>query len=113
MSLLPTRTNFNQSAASVLTDLKKGDKEKRNEFVWIHQQRFYAIALLATNNPETAEELTVTSFHNVFSALRQINPKQIGMPIWIGSPHLLSMLVLSTIGIILKWRLPLTKLIQA
>jgi RNA polymerase sigma factor (sigma-70 family) len=82
MSLLPTRTSFNQSASGVLAELKKGDKEKRNEFVWIHQQRFYAIALLATDNPETAEDLTIAAFQTVFSALRQINPKQVGLPIW-------------------------------
>lgn len=62
--------------------MKKGDKEKRNEFVWIHQQRFYAIALLATDNPETAEQLAISTFQNVFFALRQVNPKQVAMPIW-------------------------------
>jgi len=82
MSILPTRTSFNQSASGVLLELKKGDKEKRNEFVWIHQERFYAIALLATDNPETAEELTIAAFQSVFFALRQINPKQVGLPIW-------------------------------
>ena len=82
MSILPTRTSFNQSASGVLIDLKRGDKEKRNEFVWLHQERFYAIALLATDNPETAEELTVAAFKNAFLALRQINPKQLGLSLW-------------------------------
>src|SRR6516162_11422691 len=82
MSILPTRTSFNQSASAVLVELKKGDREKRNEFVWIHQERFYAIALLATDHPETAEQLCITAFQNAFAALRQINPKQLGLPIW-------------------------------
>jgi RNA polymerase sigma factor (sigma-70 family) len=82
MSILPTRTSFNQSAASVLVELKKGDVEKRKEFVWIHQERFYAIALLATDHPETAEQLSITAFQNTFAALRQINPKQLALPIW-------------------------------
>ena len=82
MSILPTRTSFNQSASGVLVELKKGDTEKRNEFVYIHQQRFYAIALLATDDPALAEELTTKAFQSVFVALRQINPKQLGLPIW-------------------------------
>jgi RNA polymerase sigma factor (sigma-70 family) len=82
MTILPTRTSFHQSASSVLTELKKGDKEKRNEFVYIHQQRFYAIALLATDDPALAEELTTKAFQSVFVALRQVNPKQLGLPIW-------------------------------
>lgn len=82
MSILPTRTSFNQSASGVLLELKKGDTEKRNEFVWIHQERFYAIALLATDQPEAAEQLTMNAFQNAFAALRQINPKQLGLPIW-------------------------------
>lgn len=82
MSILPRRNSFNQSASGVLTELKKGASEKRNEFVWVYQERFYAIALLATDDPTKAEELTITAFQNVFSALRQTKPKEVGLPIW-------------------------------
>ncbi len=82
MSLLPTRTTYNQSAASVLAELKKGDRHKQNEFVFANQERVYAIALLAADNAEKAENLTMTAFQNVFSAIKQINVKQIGLPLW-------------------------------
>jgi len=82
MAILPSRTNFNQSASVVLADIKKGDKDKRNEFVWTYQERFYAIALLATDDPAIAEDLTVLAFQTAFLELNQVNPKQIGMPIW-------------------------------
>jgi RNA polymerase sigma factor (sigma-70 family) len=82
MSILPSRSTFNQSASSVLTTLKSGNKENQNEFVWNNQERFYAIALLATDDPIAAQELTIMAFQNVFIALKHINPKQIGLPIW-------------------------------
>jgi RNA polymerase sigma factor (sigma-70 family) len=81
MALLPSRTNF-QSAASVLTDLKKGDKEKRNEFVWMHQERFYSIGYIATGDPQAATDLTIAAFQSAFTALRQLNPKQVTVPVW-------------------------------
>ncbi|HEY9784584.1 MAG TPA: sigma-70 family RNA polymerase sigma factor [Candidatus Obscuribacterales bacterium] len=82
MAILPSRNNFNQPASAVLLELKKGDKEPRNNFVWAHQERFYAIAYMATGQPETATELTIMAFQNVFATLRQTNPKQVNMPLW-------------------------------
>jgi len=80
--MLPTRTSFNQPASAVLSELKKDNEEKRNEFVWLNQERLYAIALLAANDHEVATDLTILAFQNAFSTLHQINPKQVGMPIW-------------------------------
>lgn len=82
MSLLPTRAAYNQSAAGILAELKKGDPQKQNDFIWANQERIYAIALLATDSAEAAENLTLATFQNVFSAIKQINVKQIGLPIW-------------------------------
>ena len=82
MSLLPTRATYNQSAASVLAELKKGDRQKQNEFVFANQERLYAIALLASDHADKAENLTMTAFQNAFLAIKQINVKQIGLPIW-------------------------------
>jgi RNA polymerase sigma factor (sigma-70 family) len=82
MAILPARSNLNQSASVVLAELKKGDKEKRNQFVWDNQERIYAIALLATDDAEVAQDLTILAFHSAFTTLNHIVPKQIGMPIW-------------------------------
>lgn len=86
MAILPTRKSFNRSlelpASTVLSDLKKGDNTKRNEFVWIHLDRIYAIAYMATGDHDMSSELTITAFTNAFAALRQVNPKQIGVNIW-------------------------------
>jgi hypothetical protein len=57
MPLLPSKNSakeFDQSAVAVLTDLKKGGNDKRNEFIWVHQERIYAVALLGTGDHEHA-----------------------------------------------------------
>ena len=82
MSILPSRNNFNQSASTVLVDLKKGDKSTRDEFIWTNQDRVYAIAYIATGEPSLATEMTITSFQNAFAALKHMNAKTISMPIW-------------------------------
>ncbi len=82
MALLPSRTTYNQSASSVISQLKKGGQQQQNDFIWANQDRFYAIALIATDNPDVAENLTVAAFRNIFVAIRQINPKQMGLPLW-------------------------------
>jgi RNA polymerase sigma factor (sigma-70 family) len=82
MALLPSRTTYNQSASSIIVQLKKGGQQQQNDFVWNNQDRFYAIALIATDNPEIAERLTVEAFCNVFTAIKHINTKQIGLPLW-------------------------------
>jgi RNA polymerase sigma factor (sigma-70 family) len=82
MPILPSRSSFNQSASAVLSTLKGGNKEIQSDFIWNNQERFYAIALLSTDDPMVAEELTIQAFQNVFIALKHINPKQIGLPIW-------------------------------
>ena len=83
MTLLPSRTNFDKTAVSVLNDIKKGGKEARNQFVWEHQERVYAIALIATDNPDHAQELTITAFKNAFTQFDQKLPrKDSDMTIW-------------------------------
>jgi len=86
MSLLPSRTTSsntnNVSAGSVIADLKKGDPTKRNDFVWNHQERFYAIAFLATDDANAATDLTISAFQNVFSQLKSINTKQFTDGVW-------------------------------
>lgn len=83
MTLLPSRTSFNMSAASVLTEIKKGGNEKRNEFVWINQERVYAIALIATGSAQDAQEITIATFRNAFASLKQAVPKkESDMTIW-------------------------------
>ncbi|MBS2000464.1 MAG: sigma-70 family RNA polymerase sigma factor [Cyanobacteria bacterium SZAS LIN-5] len=82
MAILPTRNNYQQSASTVLVDLKKGDTSKRNDFVWMYQDRFYAIAYMATGDQNHANELTIMAFQNAFGALKQVNPKQVSMAIW-------------------------------
>lgn len=82
MSLLSVHAAYNKSAATVLAELKKGDRQKQNEFVFANQERLYAIALQASESHEKAENLTMTAFQNAFSAIKQINVKQIGLPIW-------------------------------
>ena len=82
MAILPTRNNYQQSASTVLVDLKKGDTSKRNDFVWMYQDRFYAIAYMATGDSNHASELTIMAFQNAFGALKQLNPKQVSMEIW-------------------------------
>ncbi len=82
MSLLPSRTTYNQSASSVISQLKKGGQQQQSDFIWTNQDRFYAIALLATDKPDIAESLTITAFRDVFTAVRHLNPKHIGLPLW-------------------------------
>ena len=85
MPLLPAKNNtkeFDQSAQAVLTGLKKGGGDKRNEFIWVHQERIYAVALLGTGNHDHASEVTISAFNNAFSALNQGLPKNPDMTIW-------------------------------
>jgi len=82
MSLLPSRATYNQSASSVISQLKKGGQQQQSDFVWANQDRFYAIALLTTDKPDIAESLTLTAFRDVFTAVRQLNPKHVGLPMW-------------------------------
>ncbi|MBX9668031.1 MAG: sigma-70 family RNA polymerase sigma factor [Candidatus Obscuribacterales bacterium] len=71
------------SASAVLTDIKKGGNEKRNQFVWENQERVYAIALLATGSPQDAQEITIATFRNAFATLKQGLPKkESDMTIW-------------------------------
>lgn len=66
----------------MLLSLKKGDQESRNEFVWLHQEKLYAIAYMATGDQEHASQITIMSFQNAFNALKHQNPKHITMPVW-------------------------------
>jgi RNA polymerase sigma factor (sigma-70 family) len=82
MPLLPSKTNYPQSSSTVLADLKKGDKEKSNEFVWMHQERVYAISYCATGDSQSATDLTIAAFQNAFGSLKTLNPKQMTASVW-------------------------------
>lgn len=83
MTLLP-RSNFTMPASTVLSDIKKGGTEKRNEFVWVNQERVYAIALIATGDPEAAQQLTIAAFRNAFTSLKSTTTPKKGddVTIW-------------------------------
>ncbi|HEY9758165.1 MAG TPA: sigma-70 family RNA polymerase sigma factor [Oculatellaceae cyanobacterium] len=83
MALLPSKSNnYPTSTSTVLADLKKGDKEKRNEFVWTHQERFYAIAYAATGDAEHATNLCIIAFQNVFLAIDKLKKGQVNTAVW-------------------------------
>lgn len=82
MPLLPPRNAAAQASPNILLDVKKGNLQARNEFIWQNQERFYAIAFMATGDPEAATQLTIMAFKNAFAALKQINPKQLGDAGW-------------------------------
>lgn len=83
MPLLPSRNSFHQPASAVLAELKRGAKEKRNEFIYLHQERFYAIGLLASGTPENATEIAISAFSNALNdAMKQPVPKNSDQSIW-------------------------------
>jgi len=85
MALLPAKNStkeFTQTALDVLADLKKGSGEKRNEFVWVHQERVYAVAYLGTENHDHATEVTISAFNNAFNALNSSLPKSPDISVW-------------------------------
>src|SRR6185369_9210153 len=83
MALLPSRNSTAaQSPTASLVELKKGNKEQREAFIWDQSKAVYAIALLGTGDSDIAGELTIKAFKYAFSALKQINPKQMKMEIW-------------------------------
>lgn len=82
MALLPPRNYSDQAASNILVDVKKGNQQARNEFIWQNQERFYAIAYLATGDAEVATQLSIMAFKNAFAALKQLNPKQVAGATW-------------------------------
>ncbi|MBX9672448.1 MAG: sigma-70 family RNA polymerase sigma factor [Candidatus Obscuribacterales bacterium] len=86
MPLLPTQNSatdeFEETALSVLTLLKKGGVKERNDFVWVHQERVYAVAYLGTGDPDHAEEVTLATFSNAFNSLNQNLPKNPDLTVW-------------------------------
>jgi DNA-directed RNA polymerase specialized sigma subunit, sigma24 homolog len=85
MALLPAKNStqeFDQSAQTILTELKKGSTEKRNEFVWIQQERVFAVAFLGTGSQESAAQVTISAFNNAFNALSHSLPKNSEMSVW-------------------------------
>lgn len=81
MAILPSRANVPQSIA-LLTALKKGDKQQRDDFIYTYHQPFYSIAYMATGNGDRASELTISAFQEAFHQLRQVNPKRMTASIW-------------------------------
>jgi RNA polymerase sigma factor (sigma-70 family) len=71
-----------QPAGPFLADLKKADTERRNEFVWLHQDKFYTIAFMATGSENHASDLTIMAFQNIFNQLKAINTKTMELPLW-------------------------------
>lgn len=82
MALLPSRNYSEQAAANILLEVKKGNKQAQGEFIWQNQERFYAIAYMATGDAEVATQLTIMAFKNAFAAIKQLNPKQLGGAAW-------------------------------
>lgn len=80
MPTLPRR--YEQPAGQQLADLKKSGIEGRNEFIWQNQERFYAIAYMATGSESQASELTIMAFTNIFAQLKSLNTKQMTLPLW-------------------------------
>jgi len=76
------RSSLHQPAGPFLADLKKADEERRNEFVWVHQEKFYSIAFVATGNEKKASDVVGTAFVNIFTDLKTVNPKKMDMPLW-------------------------------
>lgn len=81
MAILPTR-GYSHQAINVLTEVKKGNKQALGEFVWQNQERFYAIALIATGNSDTAVDLTINAFGRANQAIAHLNPKNMHGPVW-------------------------------
>lgn len=82
MPLLPTKSYSEQAAASILLEVKKGEKKALGEFIWQHQERFYSIAFIATNDQEAASQLAIQGFKDACAALRQMSAKNIGGNVW-------------------------------
>ena len=82
MPLLPSRNFSTHSAADSLIDVKKGNKQAINDFIWQNQERVYAIAFIATGDKEAATHLTIQVFQKAFDSLRQTNPKNIRESTW-------------------------------
>lgn len=82
MALLPTRGYSDQAAASMLLEVKKGNKQAVGEFIWQNQERLYAIAYLSTGDADVATQLTIMAFKNAFAVLKQLNPRQLGGAAW-------------------------------
>jgi DNA-directed RNA polymerase specialized sigma24 family protein len=85
MPLLPSKNSteeFEESALSALAHLKKGGGKERNDFVWVHQERVYAVAYLGTGSHDHAEEVTMSAFNNAFNSLSGNLPKNADLTIW-------------------------------
>ena len=82
MPLLPNKYYSDQTAATMLLEVKKGDQKALGEFIWQHQERFFSIAFISTGDPENAAQLTINAFKNACAALRQLNAKQLTSNVW-------------------------------
>jgi RNA polymerase sigma factor (sigma-70 family) len=77
MSLLQPRKYSDLGVSTFLLDVKKGNKQALGEFIWQNQERFYSIAFIATNDAEAASKLTIEAFKLAYTALKQMNIKQL------------------------------------
>ena len=82
MGLLPSKNYSDQAVANALLQVKKGNKQAQGDFVWQNQERFYAIAYLASKDADIATQLVMMAFKNTFAALKQLNPKQLRGTVW-------------------------------
>ncbi len=81
MAILPTR-GYSHQALNVLTEVKKGNKQALGEFVWQNQERFFAIALIATGSPDVAVDLTINAFGRANQAISHLNTKNMQGAVW-------------------------------
>lgn len=82
MPLLPSRKYSEAPTTNVLLDVRKGNKQAQGDFIWQNQERFYAIAFMASGDAEVATQLTIVAFQNAIAALKQLNPKQLAGAGW-------------------------------
>jgi RNA polymerase sigma factor (sigma-70 family) len=75
-------SSLHQPAAPFLTDLKKADEEKRNDFIWLHQEKFYSIAFLSTGTEKKANDVVCSAFESIFAELKGLNPKKVDLQLW-------------------------------
>ena len=71
------RSSLHQPAS-----LKKADEERRNEFVWVHQEKFYSIAFVATGNEKKAERRCRYGVRQYFYGPENHDPEKMDIPLW-------------------------------
>ncbi len=76
-SRYPTR-----AAGSILSEVKKGNQQSLQEFIWENQEKSYVTTYLACQDPEVATQLTIQAFEKAIANLKQIDPRKIPGTTW-------------------------------